>query len=381
MKTANLPPKMKIRPAIVLSLVTGLALGTGLLPVNAPAQDAPRTLATGSHIPLSPDAPDRYVVKQGDTLWDISKVFLRDAWYWPEIWYVNPQVENPHLIYPGDVLELVYVDGKPRITLAGPAEGGSTRHLSPQVRREPLSQAITAIPYDVIASFMGRPTLLDKDQVRGAPYIVAMRDAHIIGAAGNEVYVRGIPDATVDSRYSLIHIEEKIYDPETNDLLGYSGMYVGSGSVAAPGKPSKVVLTYSAREALQGDKLFPETVDVNVDFVPHAPTSDVDGSVIAVSSHTIMGQYQVVALNRGSDDGLEPGHVLAIYKAGDTVRDSYSRGGLSAGRSGSMFGRKVQLPGERSGLAMVFKAVDQMSYALVMEASHEIRRGDRATNP
>ena len=179
MKTANLP----FRPAIVASLIAGLTVFTGLLPVSSTAQDTQRTIATGSNIPLTADAPNEYTVKTGDTLWDISKVFLRDPWYWPEIWYVNPQVENPHLIYPGDVLKLVYIDGQPRVTVGdrgGATESGGGKRMSPQVRREPLSQAITAIPYDVIASFMGRPTLLDGDQVKSAPYVVALRDGHAV---------------------------------------------------------------------------------------------------------------------------------------------------------------------------------------------------------
>ena len=145
-----------------------------------------------------------------------------------------------------------------------------------------MSQAVTAIPYDVIASFMGRPTLLDSDQVKSAPYIVAMRDGHVIGAIGNEIYAKGIRSAAEDARYSIIHVDEKLYDPENGDLLGYSGMYVGSGPIATTGDPAKLVLTDSTREALQGDKLFPESVDVNVDFVPHAPPSDVKARVIAV---------------------------------------------------------------------------------------------------
>jgi hypothetical protein len=375
MKTANLA----LRSAI-LGIAAGLTLTAGVLPSNLAAQESNRTIATGSNIPLTADAPDEYVVKTGDTLWDISKVFLRDPWYWPEIWYVNPQVENPHLIYPGDVLKLVYVEGQPRLTIAERGETGGAKRLSPQVRREPLSQAVTAIPYDIIASFMGRPTLLDKDQVRNAPYVVAMRDGHIIGAAGNQIYVRGVEDAPADARYSIIHVEEKLRDPETNDVLGYSGMYVGSGPIATTGDPAKLVLTDSTREALQGDKLFPESVEVNTDFVPHAPSSDVDASIIAVRSHTIMGQYQVVALNRGSSHGVEAGHVLAVHQAGAKVRDTYSKGGLSTG-GGRGFGRKVQLPDEHIGLVMVFKAFDRMSYALVMEATHEIREGDRAKNP
>jgi len=381
MKTANMP----FRPAIVLSLIAGLTVATGLLPVSSSAQESNRTIATGSNIPLTADAPDQYTVKTGDTLWDISKVFLRDPWYWPEIWYVNPQVENPHLIYPGDVLKLVYIDGQPRVTLGdrGAVESGGGKRLSPSVRREPLSQAITAIPYDVIASFMGRPTLLDGDQVKDAPYVVAMRDGHVIGAVGNEIYAKGIGSAAADARYSIIHIDEKIIDPETRDLLGYSGSYVGSGPVATTGDPAKILLTDSTREALQGDKLFPESVDVNVDFVPHAPTSEVEARVIGVRDHTVMGQYTVIALNRGQRAGLEAGHVLAISHAGGTVRDTYSKGGLSTTSTSLSRGRgkAVKLPDERVGLAMVFKAFDRMSYALVMETSHEIRQGDLATNP
>jgi LysM domain-containing protein len=382
MKTANLP----FRPAIVLSLIAGLTVTTGLLPVSSTAQDTQRTIATGSNIPLTADAPNEYTVKAGDTLWDISKVFLRDPWYWPEIWYVNPQVENPHLIYPGDVLKLVYIDGQPRVTVGDrgvAAEGGGGKRLSPQVRREPLSSAITAIPYDVIAGFMGRPTLLDGDQVKNAPYVVALRDGHVVGATGNEIYAKGIGSAAADARYSVIHVEEKLYDPDTRDLLGYSGIYVGSGPVAITGDPAKILLTDSAREALQGDKLFPESVDVNVDFVPHAPSADIDARVIAVRDHTRMGQYQVIALNRGQRAGLEPGHVLAISQTGSIVRDTYSKGGMSATATSTSrgHGKAVQLPDERIGLAMVFKAFDKMSYALVMETSHEIRQGDLARNP
>lgn len=386
MKTANLA----LRKAILLSLVAGLTVTAGVLaPPSLLAQDAPaQTVGSGSNIPLAANAPDQYVVKRGDTLWDISKVFLKEPWYWPEIWYVNPQVANPHLIYPGDVLKLVYIDGQPRLTVAErgdeTGEGGrGGKRLSPEVRREPLSQAITAIPYDIVASFMGRPTLLSKDDVKTAPYVVAMRDSHMIGALGNEVYARGIGNAAAETRFSIIHVEEELRDPDNNALLGYSGMYVGSGPVATEGDPAKLVMTDSTREVLQGDKLFPESVDVNVDFVPHSPSADIEASIMAVRSHTVMGQYQVVALNRGAAAGLEPGHILAVYQRGGVVRDTFAEGGLAARRSSrsSNFGSNVQLPDERAGVIMVFKAFDRMSYALVMETTHEIRQGDRAKNP
>jgi hypothetical protein len=370
----------RLRAGILFGLVAGLTAFTGFAP--ATAQETSRTIATGSNIPLAPNAPDEYIVKPGDTLWDISKVYLRDPWYWPEIWYVNPQVQNPHLIYPGDVLKLVYIDGKPRLTIGERAQGGDgTKRLSPQVRREPLSRAIAAIPYDVIASFAGRPVLLDKDQVNKAPYVVAMRDGHVIGGVGNEIYARGIKNAQPDDRYSIIHVEGELKDPDNGKLLGYTGVYVGAGPVIASGDPAKLVLTETAREALQGDKLFPESVDVNLDFVPHAPEVDVDATVIAVKDMTVMGQYHIVALNRGSKAGLEPGHVVAIERAGDVVLDKYAKGGLAA-RSGNLKrGQSVQLPSERAGVAMIYKTYDRMSFALIMDATHEIRQGDRATNP
>jgi len=380
MKTAT----QQIRPAMVLSLIAGLTVIAAMAPVTSTGQESTRTIATGSNIPLTADAPDQYVVKPGDTLWDISKVYLRDPWYWPEIWYVNPQVQNPHLIYPGDVLKLVYIDGQPRLTIAerGGEQGGGGKRLSPEVRREPLSRAITAIPYDVIAGFAGRPTLLDKDQVKSAPYVVAMRDSHMVASAGNEIYARGIDSAPTDSRYNIIHVESRLVDPETRDLLGYTGIYVGSGPVIRTGDPAKLVLTDSSREALQGDKIFPESVEVATDFVPHAPTSDVDAVVIAAGVAKVIGQYQIVALNRGTQSGLEPGHVLAIEQQGAIVRDKYAKGGLAAeGASVMSGGRKVQMPSESVGTVMIFRAFPRMSYALVMESTHEILQGDHARNP
>jgi hypothetical protein len=376
------------RPALLLGLIAAATALSGIVADSSSAQEPTRMIATGSQIPLTADAPAEYLVKSGDTLWDISKVFLRDPWYWPEIWYVNAQISNPHLIYPGDMLKLLYVDGQPRLTLAqrsgsGPDAGVSgTKQLRPQVRREALSRAITSVPYAVIAGLAGRPTLLDKSQVKTAPYIVALRDGHLIGGMGNEVYARGLKDAAVDARYSVIHVDGELRDPENNDLLGYTGIYVGSGPIATAGKTAKLVLTDSSQEALQGDKLFPESSEINADFVPHAPQSDIDAVVIGVRSASIMGPYQLIALNRGSKAGLEAGHVVAIQERGTVMRDKYSKGGLDAGEGAFMNrGKKIRLPTERIGVAMIYKTFDRMSYALIMESSHVIQEGDSATNP
>jgi len=391
MKTATHPhpiPGSRIPSRGLTGFVTLTAAIAGtlmlVLPVTSGAQaGAPRTVATGSNIPVAANAPDRYTVQPGDTLWSISRVFLQDAWYWPEIWHANPQVENPHRIYPGDVLSLTYVDGQPRVTVEQRAVGGGATKLSPEIRSEPLPQAITTVPYDVIASFMGRPTLLDKDQVRSGPYIVAMRDGHMIGAAGNEVYARGLEQAAVDGRYSIIHVGEPLRDPERGEILGYHGLYVGSGAVTREGEIAKLFLTESLREALQGDKLFPEDTSIGIDFIPHAPADAIDGAVIAVNDYSVVGQYQVVAINRGTREGLEPGHVLAIHEAGVEVRDIYARGGLSAGLNTGIAGsgKNVALPEERTGLVMVFKANERMSYGLVMEATRPIRTGDVVRQP
>ncbi len=366
----------------------GFALGTA-----APTSAAAQVSGTSMSVPLAPDAPSQYVVKKGDTLWDIAGVFLRDPWYWPEIWYVNPQVANPHLIYPGDVLNLVYVDGKPRITIGA---AGSDR-LSPQVRSEPLAGAVRTIPYDLLMDFVGRPTLLTRDQVRKAPYVVGMRDRHIVGSDQNEVYGRGLNQPAAGTRYTVVNVGDELRDPDDGDLLGYIGHFAGTGEViqntgaVVPGETSIFRMTReedlthlriveSGREILQGDKLFPAQVDVGEDFRLSAPKNEeVLGQVIAVVDGVyVAGKYQVVALNRGKKHGLEPGNVLGVFYRGDEIRDRYNRmdwASFTANYS------KVRLPDERSASVLVFSVHDRMSYALVVESSQVIRRGDFIAHP
>src|SRR5688572_5379412 len=148
---------------------------------------------------LNPRHPDTYVVQRGDTLWDIASMFLRDPWYWPEIWQINPQVENPHLIFPGDILSLAYLgDGRPvvnleRAPLVTDAGGGGVERLSPRVRSTPLDEAIQTIPYETIAAFLSRPRFIEKREIDDLPYIVAHREG-LIGSAGKDVYIRGLEE-------------------------------------------------------------------------------------------------------------------------------------------------------------------------------------------
>jgi hypothetical protein len=324
---------------------------------------------------LNPSHPETYVVQRGDTLWDIASMFLRDPWYWPEIWQINPQVENPHLIFPGEILSLAYLDnGRPVIQLErGPQiaqGGGGFERLSPRVRSEPLEDAISTIPYETIAAFLSRPRVIDEDAVDDLPYIVAHREG-LIGSAGRDVYVRGI-DEPVGSVFNVVELGEKLIDPDNDDVLGYQGIYVGQGRIDRTGDPSTLRMLETEREAIVGNLLMEEEDVARLNFLPRSPDNQVDGRIISVlAGVSLIGQYQVVVINRGSEAGLEPGHVLRAYKTGATIRDT-QRGA---------FGEKVRLPDEPAGTMMVFRTSERLSYALIMEATSPLELLDAVRNP
>ena len=337
--------------------------------------------ALGGGPVLAPNVPDSYVVKRGDTLWAIAKVFLRDPWYWPEIWQVNSQIQNPHLIYPGDTLRLVYIDGKPRVTVArGLAERGGPARVEPRVRSQPLEAAVTTIPYETVAAFMSKPSVLSAEQIKNAPYVLSSKDTHVIISDGDTMYARGFTNpAAPGAHYNIIRVGDPLRDPDDDHIIGYDGIFTASGHVTRGGDPTTLVLTESARETVPGDKLFAGGLDVTLDFAPSPPKIKVNGRIMAVSDGvTIIGQYQVVVINRGARDGLSAGNVLAVYDVGGTIRDTVSRGyyGLN-----HLTSKKVTLPDERSGTFMVFKTFDRISYGLIMEAKDIIRVADRVGNP
>lgn len=332
---------------------------------------------TSTTVPLAEGHPDQYTVQKGDTLWDIASTFLKDPWYWPEVWYVNPQIENPHLIFPGDVLSLVYIDGRARVTTTA---RGPTYRMSPAARSTPLSEAITSIPYEQIAAFLSKGLVLEKSQAERLPYIVGTRGDHMIAAAGNDIYVRGGASGQPGTRYSVVHVGDKLVDPDDNKVVGYQGVYVGEGTMARGGDPATVALTDTNREALNGDRLLPETVDIPLNFFPKAPDFQVDGRIISVvDGVSMIGQYQVVVINRGARDGLAPGDVLAVFQAGEVVRDRFK--GSLRGSSTMFAGENVKLPDEEAGTLMVFKVYDRIGYGLVMEATNAIHVLDAVRNP
>ena len=342
-------------------------------PATQPASVAPAptqvTQEQRAPVRLNPRHPDRYTVQRGDTLWDIASLFLQDPWYWPEIWQINPQVENPHLIFPGDILSLAYLNGRPVINL----ERGTATRLSPRVRVEPLEEAIPTLPFDAIRAFLSRPAVLERNQIDDLPYILSSSDGRLISGAGSSVYVRGTGGDRGEV-YNIVHVGDPLVDPDDNDVLGYEGIFVGQGRLSRTGDPSTLLLTETAREALNGDRLLPEESLLPQNYYPRAPEADVEGSIISViDGVSLIGQYQIVVINRGTRHGLAPGHVLRVWQTGEVIRDRFAKG--------SLLGEKVQLPDEPAGTMMVFRIFDRMSYGLIMEATSEIKVLDAVRNP
>ncbi|MEJ2425295.1 MAG: LysM peptidoglycan-binding domain-containing protein [Candidatus Thiodiazotropha sp.] len=311
------------------------------------------TALAANPVALNPSHPERYTVVKGDTLWDISAMFLRDPWLWPEIWYVNPQVENPHLIYPGDELVLTYLDGRPILRV------NRKNKLSPRIRATPLDQAIPTIPIDAIEPFLTRPYVVDEHELDSAPYIIHFLDDHIVGGGGISYYARSIMDDDY-KHYAIVRPGKPYKDPDTNEILGYEAQYIGASELRRTGDPAKLFINSSEMEALIGDRLIhTEEEEPLIDFQPKVPDGDIEGRIIAVlNGVSQIGQYNVVVLNKGANVGLEPGHVLEILQGGNEVRD------IIKGR-----GETVTLPLEKAGMLMVFRTFEKVSFALVMDAT------------
>jgi hypothetical protein len=348
----------------------------------APGGVAPAPISTEM---LNPNAPMHYTVKRGDTLWGIASMYLKDPWLWPEVWVVNPHIPNPHLIYPGDTLVLAYgQSGVPQVSVEQP---GVVR-MDPRLRSEPLANAIPTIPYSAIAAFLGRPTVATEEEIRKAPYVLAFRDMNQAGGSGNEVYLRNLT-AGPNARFAILHIDGPLVDPDDGKVVGYSGIYTATALVQRPGEPAKALLIESARETLRGDRLIStDSSEVPMTFTPRAPASQVCGTIINAVGTTgdtgLVGQFDVVVINRGKRQGLEPGNVLAVDHKGDTVRDLYRNGrsiGSNVMGAGSDFAPTVTLPSERTGTLLVFKVYDRVSYGLVIGADDAIYVGDLVSNP
>lgn len=320
---------------------------------------------SASSVELNPNHPMQHVVVKGDTLWDISGRFLQHPWEWPKIWHANSQIKNPHLIYPGDIISLVYRDGQPMLELS---RGPTNVKLSPKVRVIQLGDAISTIPFDAISPFLTRPQVVGEEVLKTAPYIVATADERVLAGEGDLVYVRGLGDEALEN-YSVFRAGKTYVDPDTKEVLGYEAIYGGEGLVLENGDPATLELKDTTHEVLMGDRLLPiDPSGYEANFFPKTLKNGLTGHVISVfGGVSLVGQYQIIVLDRGIRNGVDVGHLLSLYQAGETIRDLVTEDPKDM----------VTLPDEYAGVAMVFKIFDKVSYAIVMEAEKALQVGDK----
>jgi hypothetical protein len=329
------------------------------------------------------ESPQTYIVLEGDTLWDISTVFLRDPWFWPEIWFKNPQVENPHLIYPGDTLAIVYVGGERRVqllsrgadgaVLAQTAGGLKVVKVNPRVRSKSIDATIPSIPIESIRHMLERPLIIDEDTLNDSAYVLSSLDNHLINSVNDKLYVRKLDTTQGIGRYHIYRPHRPLFDPITNELLGYEAIYVGESRLLLRGDPASVRVTNSEREILRNDRVIPmDNTSFERDFFPKPPSTDVSGEIVAlVDSISKSGAFQTIAINLGNRDGIESGNILRIRRNGDVIPDLNEKDPNFS----------VRLPDEKIGMAMVIRSFEKMSYALIMEASMPISIQDYVESP
>ncbi len=331
---------------------------------------------------LAANAPDSYTVKKGDTLWAISGMFLKSPWRWPELWGMNlEQIHNPHLIYPGQLLVLEKIDGMARLKLGSVVGGTDTIKLSPSIRSESSeSGAISSIPMNVIGPFLTDSMVFTANDLATAPRVVATQEGRVLLGRGDKAYVSGPVGNT--RNWQVFRPAKPIVDPDTKEVLGYEGRYVGSAEHVQDGEsrpgaksnmdvPSTFVMTSVKIDGSVGDRLMPATVNDFAPFVPHSPQNQINGAVASLFGDALSGgNNQIVAINRGSRDGIERGNVLALWHEGAVTHDkSVDHGGL------------IKLPDERIGLLFVFRVFDRVSYALIMDGTMPVVPGDRFSTP
>lgn len=357
--------------------------------------------APADTVDLKPDHPERYVVQKGDTLWDISKRFLKDPWRWASVWTVNEQIKNPHLIYPGDVIVLTWVDGKPQLAVQreekpGPApapaptaeaapapapaaveepagetpSGMTIVKLKPQIYSSAIKDAIPTISPEVIAPFLTQPLIVGRTELGKAGYVTIGLDSRLALGNGSEFYARGLDKTNPAEVYQIFRQGDALKNPDTGEVLAYQAMYLGEAKLLEPGDPAKLILTSVKQEVVPTDRLLvaPEKAGLPYYF-PHAPEKSVSGRILsAVNSLREFGPNTIVAISLGKREGMEEGHVLRIMRHVGQSKDPVT-------------GRYYKMPDEDSGLVMVFRVFDKVSYALIMEADRPIHIYDALRTP
>jgi hypothetical protein len=340
---------------------------------------------------LIANAPDRYTVKRGDTLWGISGLYLKSPWKWPALWGMNKaQVANPHLIYPGQVLVLTRSGGKARLGLADGVDGLAEQKmlnplkdqkLSPTARSEPLlSSAISSINLGSLKHFMSQPLVVDDAALQNSGYVLTGPENRVFTAQGDTFYARGLP-TTTDSRYQLYRPGKPLRDPDTGLVVAYEAFYLGAADVVKTGDPTQLKITASKEEVTRGDRLLPFVREPEISAVPRAPEKPINARIMSsYNGVEYAGSNMVVTINKGRNSGLEIGHVLAVWRTGDKVVDTEN---APTGFWQRMRGEKniVQLPDEQYGQVIVFRVFEKVAYAVVVGTTLPVKVGDTLTQP
>lgn len=367
------------------------------------------SIARADDIALKENHPDRHVVVKGDTLWDISAKFLKDPWRWPQLWNMNrDQIRNPHLIYPGDVVVLDTSNGEARLKLLR-----ETITLEPGTRIEPLQkQPIPTIAPSVIAPFLSQPLVIEPDGMASSPSIVGTQEERLIMAPGTKIYANHIEEGA-KLNWQVFRPGKDLVDPDSKELLGVEAIYLGDAKLTRIGDPSTLEVLKAKEDIYKGDKLIQAPDKLLTSFTPRTPEGDIQGKIIsALGGNAELGPNNIVAINRGSEDGLEEGHVLAIHSQGarskvqtpkkresvsegptayfnlerdedgQLARDEEGRIQVRVGNSAdSGTSTTIQLPDERVGLVMIFRTFERVSYGLIMKAERPVHVLDKVQIP
>jgi hypothetical protein len=358
----------------LLSTVLAIAAEPGV-----PATDTQSSSDARSNI--RSDAPDRHIVVKGDTLWDISGKFFKDPWKWPQIWGFNKDtIKDPHWIYPGDVilldrntgtLRIGQVDGSGKVTVlneaGATAAAGAVVALAPKVRIFPSSHdAIPMVPANVIGPFLSRPLVIEDGSLKNAPTLIGAHEERVIYGNGDTVFAVNLP-SDKGEQWQIYRPGQTFIDPDTNETLGKEAIYLGKAEATHFADVSTLKITYAGQDINQGDYLAAPSTDAVNAYLPRAPEAKISGQVISIYGGVSQGgQNSIVTLNKGQRDGLENGHVLALYHKGENVET---------------MGKTYALPDERYGLVLVFRTFEKVSYALVMQTRLPVQLLDRANTP
>ncbi|WP_374367363.1 LysM peptidoglycan-binding domain-containing protein [Piscinibacter sp.] len=366
-----------------------MLLATSASAVNYPVTPQQRGTAqqvAQAGVPLSElaaNAPDSYTVKRGDTLWAISSLFLKSPWRWPELWGMNlEQIRNPHLIYPGQILYLDKTGGRARLRVGQAIGPDGSVKLSPRVRSSGLGDgSIPSIPFHLIEPFLTEAVIFPANELETAPRIVGTQEGRVVLAKGERAYVRG--EIAPQREFRIFREPKALRDPSTKEVLGYEATYVGAAEYTRPGEtrngadgkpeivPATFTVTAAKLEAGVGDRLAPMPAREFSNYAPHAPQGATSGQIVSIYGDGLTaGQNQIVALNKGSADGLERGHVLALWSTGEQMIDKTDPSRPT-----------IKLPDERHGMLFVFRVFDRMSYALILSVQNPVKPGDRFTQP